>query len=137
MVAKSLRLGSTRTIGLVVPDIANPFFAAIARAASAAAHARGYSVLLGDAGDDVAHEIELLAGLLTRQPDGLVVIPVGQQCDHLKQLRACGPCSTLCPRRSCPTVPWPRSGPRDPAAVIRGYGWGVIAMIVISLVAGP
>jgi LacI family transcriptional regulator len=91
LVAKGLRLGSTRTIGLVVPDIANPFFAAIARAVSAAAHARGYSVLLGDAGDDVAHEIELLAGLLTRQPDGLVVIPVGQQCDHLRPFESSQP----------------------------------------------
>ena len=88
LVAKGLRLGSTRTIGLVVPDIANPFFAAIARAVSTAAHDRGYSVLLGDAGDDVAHEIELLAGLLSRQPDGLVVIPVGQQSDHLKQFES-------------------------------------------------
>lgn len=84
LVAKGLRVGSTRTIGLVVPDIANPFFAAIARAVSAAAHDRGYSVLLGDASDDVALEIELLDGLLTRQPDGLVVIPVGQQCEHLR-----------------------------------------------------
>lgn len=91
LVAKGLRLGSTRTIGLVVPDIANPFFAAIARAVSATAHDRGYSVLLGDADDDVAHEIELLAGLLTRQPDGLVVIPVGQQCDHLRPFESAQP----------------------------------------------
>ena len=90
-VAKGLRLGSTRTIGLVVPDIANPFFAAIAHAVSATAHERGYSVLLGDAGDDLAHEIELLAGLLTRQPDGLVVIPVGQQCDHLRPFESAQP----------------------------------------------
>jgi LacI family transcriptional regulator len=74
-----------------VPDIANPFFAAIARAVSATAHERGYSVLLGDAGDDLAHEIELLAGLLTRQPDGLVVIPVGQQCDHLRPFESAQP----------------------------------------------
>jgi LacI family transcriptional regulator len=84
LLAKGLRLGSTRTIGLIVPDIANPFFAAIARAISTAAHERGYSVLLGDAGDDVAREIELLDGLLARQPDGLLVIPVGQQGDHLR-----------------------------------------------------
>jgi len=84
LVAKGLRLGSTHTIGLVVPDIANPFFAAIARAVSVAAHDRGYSVLLGDAGNDVALEIELLDGLLRWQPDGLLVIPVGQQCDHLR-----------------------------------------------------
>jgi LacI family transcriptional regulator len=88
LVAKGLRLGSSRTIGLVVPDIANPFFAAIARAVSAVAHTRGYSVLLGDTGDDVAREVELLAGLLTRQPDGLVVVPVGQQCDHLRHFEA-------------------------------------------------
>ncbi|MFM7290154.1 MAG: LacI family DNA-binding transcriptional regulator [Planctomycetia bacterium] len=91
LVAKGLRLGSTRSIGLVVPDIANPFFAAIARAVSAVAHARGYSVLLGDTDDDVTREIELLAGLLDRQPDGLVVIPVGQQGDHLRVFETARP----------------------------------------------
>lgn len=91
LLAKGLRLGSTRSIGLVVPDIANPFFAAIARSVSAIAHDRGYSVLLGDAGDDVAREIELLAGLLDRQPDGLVVIPVGQQSDHLRRFETAPP----------------------------------------------
>lgn len=88
MLAKSLRLGSTRTIGLVLPDVGNPFFAAIARAVSIEAHARGYSVVLCDSGDDTSHEVELLEVILNRRPDGLVVVPVGQKCSHLRRFES-------------------------------------------------
>lgn len=88
MLAKSLRLGTTRTIGLVVPDIANPFFAAIARAVSTEAHARGYSTFLCDTADDTAQEIELLDVVLNRRPDGLVVVPVGQEHAHLQRFES-------------------------------------------------
>lgn len=88
LLAKSLRLGSTRTIGLVLPDVGNPFFAAIARAVSTEAHARGYSVVLCDTGDDTSREIELLEVILNRRPDGLIVVPVGQQCSHLQGFEA-------------------------------------------------
>ena len=88
LLAKSLRLGSTRTIGLVLPDVGNPFFAAIARAVSIEAHARGYSVVLCDSGDDTGREVELLEVILNRRPDGLVVVPVGQKCSHLQRFES-------------------------------------------------
>ena len=88
MLAKSLRLGSTRTVGLVLPDVGNPFFAAIARAVSLEAHARGYSVVLCDTGDDTSREIELLEVILNRRPDGLVVVPVGQKWSHLQRFES-------------------------------------------------
>ena len=85
LVARSLRLGTTRTLGLVLPDIGNPFFAAIARAVSTEAHARGYAVLLADTADDTRREVELLDVLSMRQPDGLVIVPVGQEGSHLRR----------------------------------------------------
>jgi LacI family transcriptional regulator len=88
LVARSLRLGTTRTIGLVMPDIANPFFAAIARTVSNEAHGRGFAVLLADTANDTQREIELLDVLAMRQPDGLVVVPVGQDGKHLRRFES-------------------------------------------------
>lgn len=88
LVARSLRLGTTRTLGLVMPDIGNPFFAAIARTVSNEAHSRGFAVLLADTANDTQREIELLDVLAMRQPDGLVVVPVGQEREHLRRFEA-------------------------------------------------
>jgi LacI family transcriptional regulator len=87
-VAKSLRLGSTGLIGLLLPDVSNPFFAAIARAVSVAAQHRGRSILLADTRDDAAVETTALAAMLTGHVDGLIVIPVGQEGDHLRRIAA-------------------------------------------------
>ena len=63
----------TRTIGLVVPDIANPFFADIGRGADDAADAAGYSLLLCNAVEDPDREAELLRTLEQRAVDGVVL----------------------------------------------------------------
>ncbi|MBC8011435.1 MAG: LacI family DNA-binding transcriptional regulator, partial [Burkholderiales bacterium] len=46
--ARGLRLRSTQTLGLIVPDISNPFFAALCRQIELEARTRGYSVLVAD-----------------------------------------------------------------------------------------
>lgn len=84
-VAKSLRLGATGLLGLIVPDISNPFFAAIARAVSVAAQHRGRSILLYDTRDDVSLEVAGLTAMLTGRVDGLIVVPVGQTAEHLRR----------------------------------------------------
>src|SRR3972149_7924120 len=48
-IARGLATHKTMTLGLVVPDIANPFFAEIVRGADQAAHEAGYRLLLGNA----------------------------------------------------------------------------------------
>jgi LacI family transcriptional regulator len=106
LVARSLRLGTTRTLGLVMPDIGNPFFAAIARSVSSEAHARGYAVLLADTANDTRREIELLEVLSTRQPDGLVVVPVGQDAAHLQRFET-SPVPVVLVDRSFPHVRLP------------------------------
>ena len=72
-IARGLATRHTRTIGLVVPDIANPFFADIGRGADDAAHAAGYSLLLCNAVEDPDREAELLRTLEQRAVDGVVL----------------------------------------------------------------
>jgi LacI family transcriptional regulator len=73
--AKSLRRGSTRTLGLVVGDVSNPFFTLIARGVEDAATAAGYSVILCNSDDDPAKEKVYLDVLAHQRIDGLVLTP--------------------------------------------------------------
>ena len=75
--ARSLRLRRTLSIGLVIPDIANPFFALLAREIERSARRHGYSVLVADSEEDPAVEAQALALMLSRNVDGLILAPVG------------------------------------------------------------
>src|SRR5262245_20789032 len=70
--ARSLITGRTGVIGIVVPDLANAYFAHIARAAQQFARARSYEVLIVDTGDDVLREQEFIASAST-WVEGLIV----------------------------------------------------------------
>lgn len=71
--AQRLSTGRSQAIGLVVPDIANPFFAAIAHGAGIAARAAGYSLSLSLTDGDAAREIEALQGLDTNAAEGIIL----------------------------------------------------------------
>jgi DNA-binding LacI/PurR family transcriptional regulator len=66
----------TQTIGLLVDDLANPFFAALAAAVEDAARLRNYVVLIGSSNDSLRREREVVAAFCARQVDGLIVVPV-------------------------------------------------------------
>ena len=83
--ARGLRLKKTATIGLVIPDVSNPFFASIARQVACEARKHSYSVILCDSQDSVDLEIEALDVLCSRSVEGLVLCPVGQSSDHLAE----------------------------------------------------
>ena len=76
-VARGLRLRTTQTLGLVIPDVSNPFFAALARQIEHQARARGYSVLLADSQESVEVEAEAVRLMGGRRVDGLILAPVG------------------------------------------------------------
>jgi LacI family transcriptional regulator len=76
LAARSLRTGSSQMLGLVVPDITNPFFAALADAVEAAAAERGFLVTLGSSGAREDVERDLVAELTSRNVDGLLVATV-------------------------------------------------------------
>ncbi|MEU7576546.1 LacI family DNA-binding transcriptional regulator [Streptomyces sp. NPDC041068] len=73
--ARALRSRSTGTVGLVLPQITNPFYPALVRELTHALNADGRAVLLADCDDDPAAEAEYIADLLSRQVDALLVIP--------------------------------------------------------------
>jgi LacI family transcriptional regulator len=75
VIARSLRMNKTMTIGLVVPDTSNPFFAELSRAVEDAAFADGYTVLLGNAQDDAARQRSYLRTFEQRQVDGVLLVP--------------------------------------------------------------
>ncbi|TWU01357.1 LacI family DNA-binding transcriptional regulator [Neorhodopirellula pilleata] len=82
-VARSLRTKRSGLIGVVVPDLSNPFFAAIAREVTLAAETDGYSVIVADSRETTERERKLIGELTARQIEGLVVCPVGIDSGHL------------------------------------------------------
>lgn len=89
-VAQSLRSQRTGLLGAVVPDVANPFFAAIAREITIAAEENNYSVLLADSRDACEVEQHLVQQLASRRVEALLVCPVGLESEHLAVLDQAG-----------------------------------------------
>nr|MBA2634883.1 LacI family DNA-binding transcriptional regulator [Chloroflexota bacterium] len=87
-IARALKLRETRTLGLVITDITNPFYPQVVRAVEAAAHARGYGIVLANGGDDPARELEHLDLLVERRVDGIVIASSRMTPRHAERLRA-------------------------------------------------
>ena len=91
VVARALVSRATTTVGLVVGDIENPFFAAAARGLADVMDARGYTVLLANADEDAGRERRAVDALRARQVDGMVVVPApGASPEHLAELVTAG-----------------------------------------------
>jgi LacI family transcriptional regulator len=81
--ARSLRQGKTNTMGLVLPDSANPFFAEISRSIEAEAFKQGYSVFLCNTELDTERELFYVDVLSKKQVDGIIFVAAGDQADSL------------------------------------------------------
>jgi LacI family transcriptional regulator len=79
--ARSLRVGRTHTLGLVVPDATNPFFAELARAIEDAAFRRRHAVLVCNSADDLARERTYIESLAERRVDGLILVSATEDQD--------------------------------------------------------
>ncbi|GIH16415.1 LacI family DNA-binding transcriptional regulator [Rugosimonospora africana] len=75
-IGRALKQGASGTVGMVVPDIENPFFPALVRAVESALHREGLGLFLCDANNSVRIEAERLDELLLRHVDGLIISPV-------------------------------------------------------------
>ena len=73
LLARSLITRTTHTIGLVVPDISQPFFPEIARGIKEHAHAAGYQMLLAYTAEQPMQEVESLHQLREQRVDGVIV----------------------------------------------------------------
>jgi LacI family transcriptional regulator len=73
--ARSLRVGRTDTIGLVVPDNSNPFFAALARGIEEAGFEAGYTTILANSNERPDREHRYVSTLVSKRVDGLILSP--------------------------------------------------------------
>ena len=85
-IARALKRSETRTIGLLITDIGNPFFPQVVRAVEDEAHRRGYAVVLCNAADDPERELAYLDVLLERRVDGLIVASARTTRRHADRL---------------------------------------------------
>jgi LacI family transcriptional regulator len=74
-IARSLRKGSTNTIGLIVADIANPFFSQLARIIEHEAINFGFTVVFGSSDEDEFKSESLINTFLNRHVDGFIIVP--------------------------------------------------------------
>lgn len=94
-VARALASGTTKTYGLVVPNIDNAFIASLAHELQQEALANDMVMLLGDAGDDRKRELQLINNLLSQQINGIIYVSVDRH-PYIDVLQASGtPCVML------------------------------------------
>jgi LacI family transcriptional regulator len=74
LIAQSLRKRSTRTLGMMIPDIANPFFPQLVRGAGDAAWDQKYSLIIFNTDEQIEREHVAMSVLRARRVDGLLVI---------------------------------------------------------------
>lgn len=89
-VARSLRMEATKTLGLVIPNVMNPFFTAVARAVEDAAQEAGYSLVLGNTDEDPEKEARYLDVLLEKRVDGILMSPARAESAHLEEVARSG-----------------------------------------------
>jgi LacI family transcriptional regulator len=89
-VAQSLRRKQTRTIGLVIPDNSNPFFAEVAKGVEDAGYEAGVSVILCNSGSSFDRELRYMEVLQDKRVDGVIFIATTPKVDHVRGLLSAG-----------------------------------------------
>jgi len=85
-VARSLRTGNSKTIGLIVEDISNPFFASIARLIEDKAYKHGYKIIYSSTENDIDKAKGLFRMFKSRQVDGYIIAPMLGMEEDIKEL---------------------------------------------------
>lgn len=125
-VARWLKSGKTTALGLVVPDVTNPFFAAVVKGAESVANGAGYSVVLCNTDESPDREHEVLATMRGRV-DGLLLAPARDDAETVESLAALGIPVVLVDR----TLPDP--GPTDSVLIDNAGGAAAAARHLLEL----
>ncbi|GAB3652491.1 LacI family DNA-binding transcriptional regulator [Echinicola sediminis] len=86
ILAKSLKMGKSMSIGLIVADISNPFFSHIARIIEDEAKKHNYTVIFGSSDENKEKSDDLINFLLNRQVDGFIIAPVEETEEQIEKL---------------------------------------------------
>ena len=88
--ARGLRQCFSRTVGLVIQDVTNPFYSAITRGVDEVAREGGCLVITGSSDEDAFRERNLVRLLCERRVDGLIVVPAGEDHGYILTEMAAG-----------------------------------------------
>lgn len=115
-VARGLITGQTSNIGVVVPDMANPFFPTLLKAIQAQARCEGMLVFMVDTEEDPNTELELIQAM-SKQVDGLILCSSRMSDERIREVAATAPLAVL--NRRIPEIP----------AVAADYAGGMEKMV--------
>ena len=86
-VARGLKIKRTETIGVVITDISDPFFAPVVKGVEKTAQQEGYHVILCDTDEDYQIEKEALRTLIEKRVDGLLITPTQTDFQDIAELK--------------------------------------------------
>lgn len=127
LLARSLRSGSTRTVGCIIRDIANPLFADVVKGAESLLHSAGYALLVSNTDGDVARDVEYIELFLRRRVDGLLLSLQSEDNPAMVEALAKADCPLVLLDRDVPAI--------EASAVLCDHFSGVVAAVdhLISL----
>lgn len=85
--ARGLRIGRTNTLGVIVPDISNLFYAKLCKAMEQEAYTRGYNLIISNTYEDAQKEKKLISDLINRNIDGLILASSFDDKNEIESLR--------------------------------------------------
>jgi LacI family transcriptional regulator, galactose operon repressor len=86
--ARTLRVGTSQAVGVVIPDLQNPFFTDVVRGIDSVLQSAGYTLLLSNADEDAARERDILETFRAEGVAGIIFVPINAARDTYRQLLA-------------------------------------------------
>lgn len=86
-VARGLASKKTTTVGVIIPDIASPFFAELARGIEDIATMYKYNIILSNSDQNIEKELHLLNTMLGKQVDGIVFMGGNIKAEHVEEFK--------------------------------------------------
>src|SRR5690606_30486283 len=80
--ARSLRRSESYTIGMILPDGMNPYFAEIARSIEDQSFSEDYSVIICNSDGDLVKELNYINVLMEKRVDGIIFVAAGMSAEH-------------------------------------------------------
>jgi LacI family transcriptional regulator len=84
--AANLRSGRSNTLGLILPSLDNPFFARIASIINNEVRKHGYTLIITDSNEDIEAEKIELRQFVSRNIEGLIIVPCSNEVEHIEQI---------------------------------------------------
>jgi DNA-binding LacI/PurR family transcriptional regulator len=86
--ARTLRVGTSQTVGVVIPDLQNPFFTGVVRGIDLVLQANGYTLLLSNSDEDTTREHNILDTLQAEGVAGVIFVPINRSRGTYSRLLA-------------------------------------------------